>query len=105
MAIQKTPHTEPKTDVSEDAIDMETAENPQPWETGNAPSLDGNTDGAQMAGKRAFYATGTGLPKDVAAGTADLGADSFQLPKGSGTGITNAPADAERATQEKVVGK
>ena len=105
MAEQKSPHTAPKTDVADDEIDMETAENPQPWDTGNAPSLDGVTDGAQTAGKRAFYATGTDVPRDVAEGTADIGADSFDLPKGAGTGVTNAPADAERATQEKVMGK
>lgn len=105
MAEQKTPHTFPKTDVADDAIDMDTAENPQPWDTGNAASLDGDTDGAQTAGKRAFYATGTGVPKDVAEGTADIGADEFPLPTGSGSGITNAAPATERENQEKVVGK
>ena len=105
MAEQKTPHTAPKTDVADDEIDMETAENAQPWDTGSAPSLDGDTDGAQTAGKRAFYATGTDVPRDVAEGTADIGADTFDLPKEGGSGITNAAPATERANQEKVVGK
>lgn len=106
MAIQTTPHTQGKTELDADLIDMETAENPQPYDVGNAPSLDGDTDGAQTAGKRSFHVNGgSGLPKEVSEGTADLGADQFPLPQGSGSGITNAKPETERANQEKVVGK
>ncbi len=106
MAIQTTPHTQPQTEVDADSIDMETAENPQPYDTGNAASLDRDTDGAQTAGKRSFHVNGgSGLPKEVSEGTADIGADSFPLPEGSGTGITNAKPGTERENQEKVVGK
>lgn len=106
MAVQTTPHTQPETTVPDDAIDMQTAENPQPWDTGNAPSLNGDTDGAQTAGNRSFHVNGgSGLPKEVSEGTADIGADSFPLPTGSGNGITNAAPATERMNQEKVVGK
>ena len=106
MAIQTTPHTQAQTEVDADSIDMDTAENPQPYDVGNDAQLDGDTDGAQTAGPRSFHVNGgSGLPKEVSEGTADIGADSFDLPRGSGNGITNAKAGTERENQEKVTGK
>ncbi len=104
MAGQDQPHTQHKSDVASDAIDMQVAEHPQSWDKGNDPKLDGDTDGAQTAGKRAFYANqNTGLPQAVSEGTADIGATDISMPSKGGHGASNAAGSEERKQQEKVI--
>ena len=106
MAGQDRPHTQHHSDVAADAIDMQVAENPQSWDKGNDPNLDGDTDGAQTAGRRSAYITdNSSLPKSVSEGTADIGAADIHLPTQGGHGASNASGDQERKEQEKVLGK
>lgn len=105
MAGQTTPHTQNHSDVSTD-LELDVARNPKDYDTGNDKDLAGDTDGAQTAGDRSFHQNqGSGLPKAVAEGTADIGARDITLPTQGGQGASNAPAATERKEQEKVLGK
>lgn len=106
MAGQDQPHTQHKSDVGSDEIDMQVAENPQSWDKGQDAGLDGDTDGAQTAGTRSFHANGgSSLPRSVAEGTGDIGAEDITLPSAGGQGASNAAPQQERQEQEKVLGK
>ena len=104
MAVQTTPHTNTQQDVNSAQDDLDPNMNPQDTYRSD-PSLYENTDGAQTGGTRAFNAN-TGRdnqPKSIDEGTGQTESRGATLPQGDAPGITNAPGNAERKEQEKVI--
>lgn len=105
MAVQTTPHTNTQQNVDSAAMDLEPGMSRQDLGQGSDAELYENNDGAQTGGTRAFHANADRDHSAKAEGDTGVDSGNGKLPTGSGEGISNAGAGAERAEQEKVAGK
>jgi hypothetical protein len=109
MAIQTTPHTQTRQNLSAAAPDLDPNQLPQELGQGDDAELYANTAGApnnnQIGGTRAFHANDTrsNLPKVLQEDAALTGTVNTRTPESDQQGITNHSASEESARQRKVV--
>ncbi len=105
MAIQTSPHTQTRQNLSDLASDLDPNQLPQELVHGDDAELYANTAGAQSGGTRSFSANDTpsNIPRVLQADAALTGSVSTRTPESDRQGITNRSASEESARQRKVV--